>query len=140
MTLFSLVDRILLELTMHEQGEQIFDLQQEVQMLKRTVQKLELTIETMSKKMERKLLSKRMPQLPSQIHPLGGIPPNIPAPLAGLLSAPTGPAPQNMALLSADITNNLTGSSSERPGPSNSFKSGAGVTISTPPTSRAAQV
>ena len=69
------IDRILLELTIHEQGEQIFALQQEVQTLKRTVQKLESTIETMSKKMERKLLSRRMPQLQPQIQPLGSVPP-----------------------------------------------------------------
>lgn len=102
-------------------------------MLKRTVQRLEMTIETMSKKMERESLSRNMPQLPPQIHHLGSVPPNRPAPLqlnAGLLSAPTRPAPQ----LSADTTNNLTGSSAARPGISSSNKSSTGVTISKPPT------
>lgn len=134
------IDRILLELTIHEQGEQIFALQQEVQTLKRTVQKLESTIETMSKKMERELLSRRMPQLQPQIQPLGSVPPSRPAPPqlnAGLLSAPTRPAPHNMALISADTTTNLTGSS-VRPGPSSSFKSTSDVTITTPPTPRPA--
>ena len=42
-----------------------------------------------------------------------------------------------MALISADATTNLTGSS-VRPGPSSSFKSSSDVTITTPPTPRPA--
>ena len=114
-----------------------------MQTLKRIVQKLESTIETISKKMERELLSRRMSQLQPQIHPLlglGGVPPSRLAPPqlnAGLLSAPTRPATHNMTLISADATTNLTGSS-VRPGPSSSFKSSSDVTITTPPTPRPA--
>ena len=115
----------------------MFELQQEVQVLKRTVQRLETTISSLVKKDEEEPPSRKMLQLPSQIHPLGGIPPNRSAPLqlnASLLSAPTRSAPQNMALLSADTTNNPTGSSAARPSLSSSFKSSTGVNMSKPPT------
>lgn len=102
-------------------------------MLKRTEQWLEMTISTMSKKMER-----MERELPSQVHPLGGVWPNRQANLqlnSGMLAAPTRPASENMALLPTDTTKNVIVSSAATPGASSSFQRSSGVTISTPPTS-----